>query len=115
MSLDRKECIGILSTDMTKAFDSVHPSLMLNKLKAYKFSDRALELIRSYFQDRLNRAKLQDSYSEWKASTRGCPQDLRLAHCYGTYIKTAWHMWLREPNFQYMPMITKNIHLREFN
>ena len=74
MALDRKERIGLLSTDMTKAFDSLHPSLMLNKLKAYKFSDRALELIRSYFQNRLNRVKLQDSYSGWKASTRGCPQ-----------------------------------------
>ena len=47
---------------------------MLNKLKAYNFSNEALSLIRSYFKDRLNRVKLGDNVSDWKTSTRGCPQ-----------------------------------------
>ena len=29
--------VGILSTDMSKAFDSLHPPLLLNKLCAYGF------------------------------------------------------------------------------
>ena len=34
---DRKENVAVLSTDMSKAFDSLHPSLMIKKLKAYGF------------------------------------------------------------------------------
>ena len=34
LAVDSKQFIGILPTDMSKAFDSLHPSLMINKLKA---------------------------------------------------------------------------------
>ena len=33
LAVDSKQLIGILSTDMSKPFDSLHPSLMINKLK----------------------------------------------------------------------------------
>ena len=39
LAVDSEQFIGILSTDMSKAFDSLHPSLMINKLKAYDFSE----------------------------------------------------------------------------
>ena len=48
----------ILSTDMSKAFDSLHPPLMLRKLKAYGFQDRALDLLRSYLCKRLGRVHI---------------------------------------------------------
>ena len=34
-ALDSNQYIGLLSTNMTKAFNSLHPSLIINKLKAY--------------------------------------------------------------------------------
>ena len=52
--LDSKKIVGILSSDMGKAFDSLSPQLLINKLQAYNFSDKAIQLIRSYFQGREN-------------------------------------------------------------
>ena len=74
LAADAKQYMGILSTDMSKAFDSLHHSLMLNKLRTYGFSEESLNLMRSYFTDRLNRVKLHSSVSDWKLVTRGCPQ-----------------------------------------
>ena len=58
VTVDCKETVGILSTDMSKAFDSLHSALMLNKLKGYGFTEDALSLVRSYFEDRQCRIKL---------------------------------------------------------
>ena len=72
--MDSEQFIGILSTDMSKAFDSLHPSLMINKLKAYGFLEESLSLMRSYFSKRQNRVKLNGVTSSWKDAVRGCPQ-----------------------------------------
>ena len=74
LAADSEQFIGILSTDMSKAFDSLHPSLMINKLKAYGFSEESLSLMRSYFSNRQNRVKLNGVTSSWKDAVRGCPQ-----------------------------------------
>lgn len=37
LARDNKQLVGILSTDMSKAFDSTHPALLLSKLRAYGF------------------------------------------------------------------------------
>ena len=58
MSLDNKDMVGVLSTDLSKAFDSLHPPLFLAKLKAYGFNDSAIHLLRSYFSERKNRVKI---------------------------------------------------------
>ena len=55
---DMGQTVGILFTDMSKAFDSLHPTLLLAKLKAYGFSQSAVNLMRSYFTDRENRTNL---------------------------------------------------------
>ena len=74
LAIDRRELVCILSTDMSKAFDSLCPSLLLKKLEANGFTEQALELMRSYFEDRLNRVKIGNTTSEWRDMTRGCPQ-----------------------------------------
>ena len=74
LAMDNKQVVGILSTDMSKAFDSLQPSLLIYKLKAYGFSEQALCLMRSYFTNRQNQVKLNSVVSEWKDMRRGCPQ-----------------------------------------
>ncbi|KAK3736135.1 hypothetical protein QZH41_004642 [Actinostola sp. cb2023] len=53
---------AILSTDMSKAFDSLHPTLLLAKLKAYGLSQSALNLMSSYFSGRENKNKIGPHY-----------------------------------------------------
>ena len=59
---------------MSKAFDSLHPALMIQKLKACSFSETSLNLLRSFLERRRDRVKLQEAYSAWKEQKRGCPQ-----------------------------------------
>ena len=74
LAFDKGEITAILSTDMSKAFDSMVPSLLLKKLESYGLSKGSLRLIASYFEERQNRVKLGSIRSEWKETTRGCPQ-----------------------------------------
>ena len=71
---DKRHASVILSTDMSKGFDSLHPKLLLAKLKVYGLSDLALRLMQSYFDDRENRTRVGNYTSAWKAIKRGCPQ-----------------------------------------
>ena len=57
MATDSKEYLTVLSTDMSKAFDSLHPALMIQKLKAY--SGQSLNANRRpTYSDLLTRAGL---------------------------------------------------------
>ena len=72
--LDGKNVVGVLSSDMSKAFDSLCPPLVIKKLESYHFSDNALNLVRSYFSQRKNRVRLGSATSQWRDVVRGCPQ-----------------------------------------
>ena len=65
-ALDNSGDIGLLSMDMSKAYDSLHHPLMLPKLKAYGLNGSSLALFRSYFKDRKNRVRLMEVTSAWK-------------------------------------------------
>ena len=64
MALDDHKVVGVLSTDMSKAFDSLYHPLVLAKLKAYGVVENSLCLMRSYFNDRYNRVKLGSVVSD---------------------------------------------------
>ena len=74
LSLDNGECVGLLSTDMSKAFDCMYPPLLLAKLRAYDFDDLSLKLMTWYFENRQGRVKLGNTTSGWRKVERGCPQ-----------------------------------------
>ena len=73
-AVDHGKSVGVLSTDMSKAFDTMHPTLLLAKLKAYGFSEGALSLMRSFFEERKGRTKLGTAVSEWKEIKMVFPQ-----------------------------------------
>ena len=45
MDVDSRQVVGVLSSDMSKAFDSVSPPLLIKKLESYNFSGSALDLL----------------------------------------------------------------------
>jgi len=71
---DGHQCVSILSTDMSKAFDSLYPRLMLNKLRAYCFEENTVNLLRSYLSNQHNRIRMGSQTSSWQVVHRGCPQ-----------------------------------------
>ena len=79
MALDNHQVVGLLSTDMSKAFDSLYHPLLLAKLRSYGLGDSSLQLMRLYFTDRYNRVKLGLVVSNWNKVLRACPQGSALS------------------------------------
>ena len=73
-SLDKKEKIGLLLMDLSKAFDCIPHELLIAKLNAYGFSKTSLKLINSYLKGRQQRVKINGDYSSWKEILTGVPQ-----------------------------------------
>lgn len=73
-AIDTGKTEGVLSTDMSKAFDTMHPTLLLAKWQAYGFSKESLTLLCSFFTDRKGGAKLGAVISDWKPINMGCHQ-----------------------------------------
>ena len=59
---------------MSKAFDYLSSDLLLSKPQAYGLCSNSLALLKFYFSNRKNRVRLGDTFGEWKAVKRGCPQ-----------------------------------------
>ena len=48
-ALDKEEYVCVLFMDLSKAFDTINPYLLLTKLRAYGFSNNALNLMGIFF------------------------------------------------------------------
>lgn len=78
LSLDRNLSVGILSMDLSKAYDCSQHTLVMRKLQAYGFDDMAIHILRSYFKERLNRVRLGSIVSDWKYVKGDVPKALLL-------------------------------------
>ena len=70
----QRELVWVLSTDMSKAFDLLSHTLTLKRFEAYGLESFSLHLMRSFFENRMNRVKISNAKSEWKHIKRGYPQ-----------------------------------------
>ena len=73
-SLDNSGKYGVLLTDLSKAFDCLLHDLLVAKLHAYGFDYIALKLIHSYLTERLQRVRVNASFSSWREIQTGVPQ-----------------------------------------
>ena len=73
-SLDKKQNIGLVMMDLTKAFDCIPHDLLIAKLYAYGFDKSSLRLIHSYLKKRQQRVKINSEYSSWKEILDGVPR-----------------------------------------
>ena len=61
--------------DLSKAFDSIEHELLIAKLNAYGFSKKTQLMIYNYISGRKQRVKLNGSFSNWRETCTGVPQD----------------------------------------
>ena len=66
--------IGMVSMDLSKAFDTQPHDLIVSKLRAYGADDGTVDLIRDYLTDRQQRVKIGEVCSSWESICRGIPQ-----------------------------------------
>ena len=72
--LDKKEIIGVILCDLSKAFDTLPHDLLIAKLEAYGFDLNSLYFIYDYLINRKQRCKVGSAYSTWLDVQDGVPQ-----------------------------------------
>lgn len=73
-SLDHRQPVAAIVADLNKAFDSINHNLLLAKLKAYRFSTLALELMSLYLIGRQQSVKVQGACCSYWVVMAGVPQ-----------------------------------------
>jgi hypothetical protein len=73
-SLGEKKFNISVFLDLSKAFDTVNHSLLLEKLQFYNFSNSSLSLFKNYLSNRFTITKLNNSLSKKEKTTIGVPQ-----------------------------------------
>ena len=66
--------VGVITMDLSKAFDSLNHELLISKLKAYGLESNSVTFMKNYLTNRLQRCKINNSVSEWGKVLNGFPQ-----------------------------------------
>ena len=72
--LEHNEIVGSVFVDLSKAFDSIPHSLLLEKLCRYGFRGQSLKWLQSYLHDRKQHVFYNDESSPWSTVNMGVPQ-----------------------------------------
>ena len=64
------------TTDLLKAFDFLPHNLLIAKLNAYGFDNKAARLVYDYLTSRKQRTKIHDTYGSWQEIQLGVVQYL---------------------------------------
>ena len=66
--------VDVIYTDLEKAFDKVPHKSLISKLKGYKIDNNIIRWINSFLTNRVQRVRVDDSFSKWANVLSGIPQ-----------------------------------------
>ena len=72
--LDQHNIVGIVSMDLSKAFDTLPHELLVAKLKSCGADGKTTDLVHDYLANRRQRVRLGDQFSNWEEISVGVPQ-----------------------------------------
>ena len=73
-SLDAKKKSHVAFLDLSKAFDSLNHTILEQKLSNMGFGSQSRHILMSFASERMQRVKINDTYSDWLQLNRGVPQ-----------------------------------------
>ena len=74
VTLNDKKLVGGIFFDLEKAFDCVNHKILLAKMEYYSIRGVMFNLIKSYLEDRYQRVKFNNKFSNWDKINIGVPQ-----------------------------------------
>ena len=95
-ALDENKYVGVLFTDLSKAFDCLPHRLLLAKLRAYGMNTPACNLIASYLSNCKQRVKIWNTRSTWTPLSKGVPQGSILGLSLFNVFINDMHMFIKE-------------------
>ena len=72
--LDKGRYVCAMFMDLSKAFDTIHPDLMIFKLSMHDFTQDALQYTSSYLTNRQQRIQVNSNFNNWENITPGVSQ-----------------------------------------
>lgn len=80
LAMDKRKVVILVLLDFSRAFDCVHPDLLLAILESYNFSSTTIRWFKSYLSNRQQRIKAGNGmFSDWKLNLLGVPQGSTLS------------------------------------
>ncbi len=73
-ALDKQKIIGVVTINLSKAFDTIPHLLLVEKMVNYCLSNCAIPMIKSYLKERHQRINIGNTMSEWIEIKCGVPQ-----------------------------------------
>jgi hypothetical protein len=73
-NMDNKLCTVLILLDLSKAFDSIDHTILLEKLRLLGFDENAVSWFRSYLSGRTQATRIGRALSDSKPVTTGVPQ-----------------------------------------
>ena len=80
-ALDCGNVVCAISLDVSGAFDSVNHSVLITRLQQAGFQDHALEWLKTYLLNRMQRIKCSDALSDETRLESGVPQGSIIGPC----------------------------------
>ena len=73
-AIHKNSAAGGISTDLSKAFDCLCHDILTANVEAYGFGKTALKFVYGYTENRMQRTKVNGSYSSWRDLKKGVQQ-----------------------------------------
>ena len=89
-AMDNKKLSAVILIDLSKAFDSISHSILLNKLSAIGVSKETVKWFESYLTGRFQKVRIGSSSSAALSITHGVPQGAILSPLLFAYMQTTF-------------------------